>query len=128
MFLLVATLQLVGALSTFTRKVPSGPPACGHLSTVVALVSPPVPVPDAPPLAPPPPGPPPDPPTVAPPEPPPGVPPVLPPAGCPPLPPDDDGLDVVVHRVPASSAPAIRIGMNLTLVVTTRFIRPSFRG
>src|SRR2546421_2200828 len=32
MFWLVATLQVVGAPSTFTRKVPSGPPAWGQLA------------------------------------------------------------------------------------------------
>ncbi len=35
MFLFAATLQVVGAPSTFTRNVPSGPPACGQLSSIV---------------------------------------------------------------------------------------------
>src|SRR5882724_8927010 len=33
MFLLAATLHVVGAPATFTRNVPSGPPACGQLAT-----------------------------------------------------------------------------------------------
>src|SRR5260370_18239475 len=35
MFLFAATLQVVGAPSTFTRNVPSGPPACGQVSSIV---------------------------------------------------------------------------------------------
>src|SRR5260370_19634418 len=35
MFLFAATLQVVGAPTTFTRTVPSGPPACGQLSSFV---------------------------------------------------------------------------------------------
>src|SRR5260221_10411372 len=34
MFLFAATLHVVGAPSTFTRNVPSGPPACGQPATV----------------------------------------------------------------------------------------------
>src|SRR5260370_42064119 len=45
MFLFAATLHVVGAPSTFTRNVPSGPPACGQLSSNVRGVDASVPLP-----------------------------------------------------------------------------------
>src|SRR5438045_1151380 len=121
MFWLVATLQVVGAPSTFTRKVPSGPPAWGQLApsppdgaggtmVLASACGPPVPgvpesaapetpasfgpgaLPAAPPVG--------D-------SPPPGEPPA-PVPGAPPVPvaPPGEGAWALPHAVPRRAAPA----------------------